>query len=82
MQAVNEFGTYGIQLKLKTTTKPGSQSAVRKKALPLIKKTFDENGIEFAHPTVKVAEGQAAAQVAAGQQVLAAASAPAASAPA
>jgi hypothetical protein len=25
--------------------------------LPLIKKVFDENGVEFAYPTVKIAEG-------------------------
>lgn len=78
MQAVSDFGTYGIQLKLKMTTKPGSQSAVRKKAFPLIKKAFDDSGIEFAHPTVKVAEGQASAQLAASQQVLTASMAPAA----
>ncbi|MGE0281874.1 MAG: mechanosensitive ion channel family protein [Rhizobiaceae bacterium] len=82
MQAVSDFGTYGIQLKLKVMTKPGFQSAVRKKALPLIKKAFDENGIEFAHPTVKVADSQAPAQLAAGQQVLAASTSSAASQPA
>ncbi len=81
MQAVSDFGTYGIQLKLRTTTKPGSQSAVRKKAYPLIKKVFDENGIEFAHPTVKVAEGQATAQAAAGQQMIASSTMLAASSP-
>jgi small-conductance mechanosensitive channel len=70
MQAVSDFGTYGIQLKLRTTMKPGFQSIARKKAFPLIKKAFDENGIEFARPVVKVAEGQGAAQVAAGQQIL------------
>lgn len=69
MQAVSDFGTYGIQLKLKTTTKPGAQSAVRKKAYPLIKKMFDENGIEFAHPTVKVAEGDPTVKAAAAQQM-------------
>jgi small-conductance mechanosensitive channel len=70
MQAVSDFGTYGIQLKLRTTVKPGFQSIARKKAFPLIKKAFDENGIEFARPVVKVAEGQGAARVAAGQQIL------------
>jgi small-conductance mechanosensitive channel len=69
MQAVVDFGTYGIQLKLKMTTMPGSQSAVRQKAYPLIKKVFDENGVEFAHPTVKVAEGEPKAGVAAVQQM-------------
>ena len=38
--------------------KPGEQFALRKKAFPLIKKAFDENGIEFAYPTVKIAEGE------------------------
>lgn len=70
MNAVGEFGTYGIQLKLKTTTKPGSQSTVRKRAYPLIKRAFDENGIEFAHPTVKVSEGDPKAKAAGLQQVL------------
>lgn len=76
MQAVSDFGTYGIQLKLRTTMKPGFQSMARKKAFPLIKKAFDENGIEFARPVVKVAEGQGAAQVAAGQQIVAKAAPP------
>ncbi|MFU0505772.1 mechanosensitive ion channel family protein [Pseudaminobacter sp. NGMCC 1.201702] len=82
MQAVSDFGTYGIQLKLKTTTKPGSQSMVRRKAFPLIKKAFEENDIEFAHPTIKVADGQSSSQIAAGQQVISASATPAGSPPA
>jgi len=70
MNAVADFGTYGIQLKLKSTTKPGFQSSVRNLAYPMIKKAFDENGIEFAHPTVKVSEGDSKASAAALQQVL------------
>lgn len=69
MQAVGDFGTYGIQLRLKTTTKPGYQTAVRKQAYPLIKKIFEKNGIEFAHPTVKVAEGGSTAKAAAVQHM-------------
>ncbi|RST87402.1 mechanosensitive ion channel family protein [Aquibium carbonis] len=60
MQAVGDFEDYGIQIKLKMTTKPGEQYIVRKKAYPLIKKIFDENGIEFAYPTIKVIGGDAA----------------------
>ncbi|WP_429820630.1 mechanosensitive ion channel family protein [Ensifer sp. B1-9] len=70
MNAVGEFGAYGIQLKLKATTKPGFQSMVRKRAYPLMKRAFDDHGIEFAHPTVKVAEGDPKAKAAGLQQVL------------
>jgi small-conductance mechanosensitive channel len=57
MQRVDAFGDYGIQIVLKVKTLPGEQFQLRQKALPLIKKIFDENGVEFAYPTVKVAEG-------------------------
>lgn len=69
MQGVADFGTYGVQLKIKATVKPGAQPMLRKKALPLIKKAFEENGVEFAHPTVKVSDTDAAARAAAYQQV-------------
>ena len=75
MQRVDLFGDYGIVLKVKMTTKPGEQFQVRKKAFPLIKKLFDEDGIEFAFPTVKVAESDHDAKLAAAQQTLAIASA-------
>ncbi len=71
MQRVDSFGDYGIVLKCKMTTHPGEQFMVRKKAFPMLKKVFDENGIEFAFPTVKVAEGGHDAKTAAAQQVLA-----------
>jgi moderate conductance mechanosensitive channel len=57
MQRVDAFGDYGISVVLKVKTLPGEQFQLRQKALPLIKKVFDENGVEFAYPTVKVAEG-------------------------
>ena len=36
-------------------TKPGEQHAIRRKAYAMLKTAFDENGISFAFPTVKVA---------------------------
>ena len=71
MQRVDSFGDYGIVLKCKITTKPGEQFMVRRKAFPLIKKLFDENGIGFAFPTVKVAEDDHDSKIAAAQQALA-----------
>ena len=57
MQGVEQFGDYGIQIRLKMMTKPGEQFVIRRRALALIKKAFDENGIQFASPTVQVATG-------------------------
>jgi len=56
MQAIGDFGDAGVQLKVKMMCVPGGQYMVRKKAYPLIKQKFEENGIEFAYPTVKIAE--------------------------
>jgi moderate conductance mechanosensitive channel len=55
MQGVEEFGEYGIQIRVKMMTKPGEQFVIRRRAYALIKKAFDENGIRFAFPTVQVA---------------------------
>jgi small-conductance mechanosensitive channel len=56
MQSVGDFGDYGLVLKVKMKCRPNGQYMVRKKAYPLIKQRFDENGIEFAFPTVRIAE--------------------------
>jgi moderate conductance mechanosensitive channel len=69
MQRINAFGDYGIEIRLKVMTKPGEQFALRQKAYPLIKKVFDENNIEFAFPTVRVA-AEADNTAAAAQQVI------------
>jgi small-conductance mechanosensitive channel len=55
MQGVEQFGDYGIQIRLKMMTKPGEQFVIRRRALAQIKKAFDENGIRFAVPSVQVA---------------------------
>lgn len=67
MQGVEQFGDYGIQIRLKMMTKPGEQFVIRRKALALIKKAFDENGIRFASPTVQVAGREEVETVAAHQ---------------
>jgi small-conductance mechanosensitive channel len=69
MQGVEQFGDYAIQLRLKMMTRPNEQYVMRRRALALIKKAFDENGIKFAFPTVQVAGGEPA-PAAAAQQVL------------
>jgi moderate conductance mechanosensitive channel len=67
MQGVEQFGDYGIQIRLKMMTKPGEQFVIRRRALTMIKQAFDENGIRFAVPTVQVAGHEEAGPVAAYQ---------------
>ena len=67
MQGVETMGDYSIQIRLKVMTKPGEQFTLRRKAYILIKKTFEENGIKFATPTVTVAGGSPQAAAAAAQ---------------
>jgi len=64
MQGVEQFGDYAIQIRMKMMTKPGEQFAIKRKALALIKKAFDANGIKFAFPTVQVAQGEEGAAAA------------------
>ena len=58
MQGIEQFGDFAIQIRTKMMTIPGEQFVIRRKALVLIKKAFDENGIKFAFPTVQVAPGE------------------------
>jgi small-conductance mechanosensitive channel len=69
MQGVEQFGDFAIQLRMKMTARPGEQFTIRRKAYALIKKAFDESGIKFAVPTVRVA-GREEAEPAAARQVL------------
>jgi small-conductance mechanosensitive channel len=64
MQGVEQFGDYAIQIRVKMMTKPGEQFTIRRKALAMIRKAFNENGIKFAQPTVQVAGGDGAAAAA------------------
>lgn len=57
MQGVDKFGDFSIDIRLKMKTRPGEQFVIRRRALAMIKKAFDENGVKFAFPTVQVAGG-------------------------
>lgn len=64
MQGIDSFGDFAIVLRMKLTTKPGTQFGIKRNAYMMIKKAFDENGIKIAFPTVHVeggSEGAAAA---------------------
>ena len=65
MQGVEEFGDYGIRLRLKLVTRPGEQFPIRRRAYQRIKELFDLNGVRFAVPKVQVAEGEEPATAAA-----------------
>jgi hypothetical protein len=54
-KGVDQFGDYGFQIRCKITTRPGGQFVIRRNAFPRIKQAFDENGIRFASPPVRVA---------------------------
>jgi small-conductance mechanosensitive channel len=64
MQGVDEFGDFAIKIKLKLMVVPGEGATIRRWVLTRLKTLFDENGIQLAFPTVRVAEGQAAAAIA------------------
>jgi small-conductance mechanosensitive channel len=65
MQGVEEFGDYGINIRLKMMTKPGKQFVLRRRANAMIKKRFDEAGIQFALPTIQVSGDSTAGAAAA-----------------
>lgn len=58
MQGVQEFGDYGIVLRMKVTMKPGGAFGMKRKFYVLINKAFKENGIELPLPTVHVQRGE------------------------
>jgi small-conductance mechanosensitive channel len=56
MQGVQALGDYAIQLRMKMMVRPGDlQYVARRRALAMIKKAFDANGVRFAYPTVQLA---------------------------
>jgi len=67
MQGVEQFGDFGVAIRLKVMTKPGKQFVLRRRANALIKKRFEEAGIHFAIPVVQVS-GEAPAGAAAAHQ--------------
>lgn len=64
MQGIDSFGDFAIVLRMKLMTKPGAQYGMKRKALMMIKKAFDENGIKIPMPTVHVSGGEEAAAAA------------------
>lgn len=57
MQGIDSFGDYAIVLRIKLTTKPGTQFGIKRRAFMMIKAAFAENGIKIAVPTVHVEGG-------------------------
>lgn len=53
-QGVLEVDDYGLIIRAKFTAKPGRQFVIRKEAYVAIQKAFEENGIEFARPVMRV----------------------------
>lgn len=71
MQGIDTFGDSGMVLRMKLKTRPGEQFVIKRRALVMIKKAFDENGIKLAVPTVQVAGGSTAEVAGAAQQIFA-----------
>ncbi|MGN7771956.1 mechanosensitive ion channel domain-containing protein [Phyllobacterium sp. 22552] len=63
MQGIQEFGEYGIVLRMKMTTKPGGAFAMKRKFFIAVRKAFKENNIELPVPTVHVQKGEETAPV-------------------
>lgn len=54
MQGVQEFGEYGIVLRVKATTRPGGAFNMKRKFYVRLRQVFKEQGIELPFPTVHV----------------------------
>jgi moderate conductance mechanosensitive channel len=53
-QGVLEVDDYGLIVRAKFMCKPGRQFIIRRYAYMAVQKAFEENGIEFARPEIKV----------------------------
>ncbi|WP_275782498.1 mechanosensitive ion channel family protein [Pararhizobium gei] len=72
MQGIDSMGDSGLILRMKFTTLPGEQFTLKRRALLMINRAFQENDIKPAFPTVQVAGGERGDDVAAvAQQALA-----------
>jgi small-conductance mechanosensitive channel len=54
MKGVEQINEYGVELGFAFRAKPGNQAMIRRRAYAMLRKTFAENGINFAQPTVQV----------------------------
>jgi len=60
MQGVQEFGDYGIVIRMKVTMKPGGAFQMKRKFYVAIRQAFKENGIKLPGPTVQVQQDETA----------------------
>lgn len=65
MQGVQGFGEYGIDLRIKMTTKPGEGFSMKRKFYVRIRQAFKDAGIVLPSPTVHVQQDEAAIAAAA-----------------
>lgn len=65
MQGIDSMGDSGLILRMKFTTVPGQQFLLKRRALMMINKAFHDNNIKPAFPTVQVAGGERAGDLAA-----------------
>jgi moderate conductance mechanosensitive channel len=69
MKGVEEFGEYGVVVSFSMVTVPSAQqSFIRRTAYAMIRKSFQENGIAFAQPTIQVGGDKGAQAAAAATQ--------------
>lgn len=54
LQGVQEFGEYGIVLRIKATTRPGGAFGMKRKFYLRVRELFKQNGIELPVPTVHI----------------------------
>ena len=67
MQGVQEFGEYGIVIRMKVTTRPGGAFAMKRKFYVLVRQAFKDNGITLPGPSVHIHQDEAAIATAAAQ---------------
>ncbi|MEI2300549.1 mechanosensitive ion channel family protein [Ensifer sp. MJa1] len=62
LQGVQEFGEYGIVLRIKVTTRPGGAYDMKRVFLLRVRELFKQNGIEIPVPTVHIQGGATTGQ--------------------
>jgi small-conductance mechanosensitive channel len=67
MQGVQDFGDYGIVIRMKMTTKPGQAFGMKRKFYVRIRQIFKENNITLPGPTVHVQHDDSSSTAAAAQ---------------
>lgn len=72
LQGVQEFGEYGIILRIKATTRPGGAFEMKRTFLLRVREVFKQNGIEIPVPTVHIYGGTKTGQLDGADEVAAA----------